>query len=132
MLNMLKHLARVALFVAFVLVLTLATELVMVAMSITRVEFYIPIYWLPYAPYLVLAVLVFPIVGWLFAKLFRSRTVALSLVCGLLFLVGPLAYLWHSMASGDLFLILANIALALSFVTWVAIFARLGVRVSRE
>jgi hypothetical protein len=125
---MLKHLARMALFVAFVLVLTLAKELVIVVMSITRVDFYIPIYWLPHAPYLVLAVLVFPIVGWLFAKIFRSRTVALSLICGLLFLAGPLAYLWD----GELFLILANIALALSFVFWVAIFVRLGARVSRE
>lgn len=128
---MLKHLARVALFMAFVLVLTLTKELVMVAMSMTRVEIYLPISWLPYAPYLILAILVFPVVGWLFARLFRSRTVALSLACGLLFLAASLVYLSDSMASGNLFLILANTGLASSFVFWVIVFVRLEAQVSR-
>jgi hypothetical protein len=116
---------RIALLLAFVLVLTIMKELVMVTISVSRVDFYLPISLLPYAPYLILAILGFPIVGWLFAKLIRVKTVALGFVCGLLFLAAPFVYLQVSIAGDDRFLFLANLALALSFIFWVAVFSRL-------
>lgn len=120
-----NHFVRIALLLVFVLVLTIMKELVMVTMSITRVDFYLPISLLPYAPYLILAILVFQIIGWLFSKLIRVKTVALGFVCGLLFLAAPLVYLKVSIAGDDMFLLLANLALALSFIFWVAVFNRL-------
>jgi hypothetical protein len=120
-----NHFVRIALLLVFVLVLGVVKELVMVAMSITRVDFYLPISLLPYAPYLILAILVFPIIGWLFAKLIRVKTVALGSVCGLLFLTAPLVYLQVPIAGDDLFLLLANLTLALSFILWVVVFNRL-------
>lgn len=128
---MLKYIARVVLFTAFVLVLTLAKEIVIVAMSATRIDSYLPTSWLPHAPYVVLAVVVFPVVAWLFAKLFRIRTIALSVGCSLLLLAGPLMYLYDSVAGDNLFLILANAGLALAFVFWVIVFVRLGASVSK-
>ena len=130
--HMPKQSARAALFAAFVLARTLAKEFVMVVMSTIRLDLCLPPYWLPHAPYIVLAVLVFPIVGWVFAKLFRSKTVALSVVCSFLFLAGPLAYLDHSRASGDLFLIAANIGLTLSSIFSVVVIVRLGARAGRD
>jgi hypothetical protein len=119
------HVVRIALLLAFVLVLTIMKELITVTMSVSRVDFYLPISLVPYAPYLILAILGFPIVGWLFAKLIRVKTVALGFACGLLFLAAPLVYLQVSIVGDDRFLFLANFALALSFIFWVAVFNRL-------
>lgn len=129
---MLKFLTLAGFLIVFAVVLTFIKELVMVGMSISRVELYLPVAWLRYAPYVVLAILVFPVAGWLFAKLFRTRTVLLSFVCGVLFLAVPAVYLLpDSMVGENLFLLLANACLALSFVFWVTIFARLVISSSR-
>jgi hypothetical protein len=121
---MLKRVAPFVLLLVFVLVLTLAKELVMVTMSLAHLDSYLPLWFLPYAPYVTLAFLVLPLVSWLFVKLIRANTIAFGLACSLLFLALPLGYLLNDSSPDNAFLISANICLAFSFAFWTAVFAR--------
>lgn len=129
---MLRNLSKLALILAFVLALFLTKEMVMVGMSLARVEMYLPTSWLPHAPYLILAALIFPILAWPFVKLFRKRTIALGLACSLAFLAVHLIFVYQSQRSGDSYLILANTGLAISFVLWVIVLSRLTAPVDNK
>lgn len=124
----LRNLPKAALFLAFLLALFLSKEAVMVAMSFAPVEMYLPVSWLPHAPYLILAGLVFPIVAWLFVKVFQQRAVALSMACSVLFLAVYLISLYQSEAGSDSYVIVANTVLAISYFLWAVLFYRLAGR----